>query len=60
MSLSKATYDFWKDETAKKNSGSDLFQTPAPKSESNIMAKANGSLPVKGIFSACSIRKKVI
>jgi hypothetical protein len=60
MSLSKTVYDFWKSVSAQKTTGSDLFQTPPPRLSTNMVATNSKSLPVMGIFSASSIKRKVI
>ncbi len=60
MSLSSDYYNFWKNVSVQKKTGSDLFQTPAPKLPTNVFATNTATLPVMGFFSASSVRKKTI
>ncbi len=58
MSVSRAVYNFWKGIIAQKKTGSDLFQTPPPKTSGNIKAVGSTSMQVIGIFGASSIKTK--
>jgi hypothetical protein len=59
LSVSQTIYDFWKKVKDQKVNGSDLFQTPPPKTTSNI-SLVKGSLPVIGYFAASSSKKHVM
>jgi hypothetical protein len=59
LSVSQAVYDFWKIIEVQKQNGSNLFQTPAPKTATNITASP-GATPVIGYFAASSVKKHSI
>jgi hypothetical protein len=60
LSVSEAVYDFWKIVQVQRQNGSNLFQTPAPKTPGNIVATTSKAIPVVGYFSASSIKKHSI
>ena len=55
MSLSKKSYDFWNTVMKQRQTGSDLFQTPPPKSVGN-MRTVTGNDKVFGYFGASSVK----
>jgi Domain of unknown function (DUF4249) len=60
LSLSQEAYDFWAKIGSQRNSASDLFQTPPQAAQGNIHAVTDGAPAVIGLFSASSIKKKVL
>jgi hypothetical protein len=56
MSISKSVYDFWENIKKQKETGSDLFQTPPPRTAGNIIGKTLGVPAPLGYFSAASIK----
>jgi hypothetical protein len=60
LSVSQAVYDFWKIIQVQKQNGSNLFQTPPPKTTSNITTTTPNAIPVIGYFSASSVKKHSI
>jgi hypothetical protein len=58
MSVSPEAYDFWLSIQKQKETGSDLFQTPPPRTTGNIITKTQGAIQAAGIFSAASIKRR--
>jgi hypothetical protein len=56
MSLSEKVYSFWAGISKQKKTGSDLFQTPPPRTTGNIKTITPNALPALGIFAASSIK----
>ncbi|GHM99250.1 hypothetical protein WSM22_07400 [Cytophagales bacterium WSM2-2] len=60
LSCSQAVYDFWKGVRVQKESSSDLFQTPPPKTRGNIYAVSVGATNVIGYFAASAVVKHTL
>jgi hypothetical protein len=60
MSVSQAVYDFWAKVKSQKEDGSNLFQTPSPKTTGNIKPSSTGSTSILGVFAASAIKKQSI
>ncbi|GHM99251.1 hypothetical protein WSM22_07410 [Cytophagales bacterium WSM2-2] len=60
LSLSQSVYDFWKKVKVQKSNSSNLFQTPPPRSGSNISSTSPEATPVIGYFAASAVKKHVI
>jgi hypothetical protein len=60
LSVSQAVYDFWRVIQIQRQNSSTLFQTPAPKTPSNITTASPNALPVIGYFAAASVKKHSI
>jgi Domain of unknown function (DUF4249) len=58
MSTSQVVYDFWKKVGQQKNTGTNLFQTPPPKTVGNIIAKSENTADAIGVFAASAIKKQ--
>jgi hypothetical protein len=59
ISLSESVFKFWENVKKQKLSGSDLFQTPPPRTTGNIKLKTKG-VEALGYFGASSIVKRSI
>jgi hypothetical protein len=57
LSMSKKTYDFWQAVKKQRATGSDLFQTPPPAAQGNIVVVA-GKQKAMGYFAASSVKTK--
>jgi hypothetical protein len=56
MSLSENVYNFWAGIGKQQKTGSDLFQTPPPRTTGNIRALSPNAVPALGIFAASSVK----
>jgi len=57
LSISQDIYNFWKTINVQKSNGSNLFQTPPPKTGGNMTALTPNAIPVIGYFAASAIKK---
>jgi Domain of unknown function (DUF4249) len=60
LSVSRAVYDFWNNVKDQKENGSNLFQTPPPRTVGNLSSTTDGGLPVIGVFSVSASKKHSI
>ncbi len=60
MSVSQIVYDFWKKVEEENQNGSNLFQTPPPRTLGNIQNVTPGTIPALGVFAAAAVKKQSV